>query len=178
MSTFEEARMSDTITRAEMAKIIVKYATPLHKGRSGEAAGGFVDVNTKFVDTETKSPLPPFTKGGSETCNTFSDLNQTNEELQTYIIQACELGLMGLNADGKTPQKHFNPNETITLAEVVTIVSRLLRGEKYRGSEQWRYHNHLLALQKADMIPYNVDPLEKEPRGSVFALLKNISSSL
>jgi hypothetical protein len=34
---------------------------------------------------------------------------------------------MGLQADGKTPKKAFTPNETINLAEVATIVSRLFR---------------------------------------------------
>jgi hypothetical protein len=34
---------------------------------------------------------------------------------------------MGLQADGTTPKKAFDPNETITLAEVATTVSRLLR---------------------------------------------------
>jgi hypothetical protein len=75
-----------------MAKMVVNYAlTPLRKGGSGEAAGGFVDADTEIVDTETKSPLPPFRKGGSETCNTFSDIADETEELQTYIILACEL---------------------------------------------------------------------------------------
>jgi hypothetical protein len=148
MPTLEAARLSDTITRAEMAKIIVSF------------------------DTNTKSPLPPFTKG-SEKCTTFSDLNQTNTELQNYIIQACELGLMGLNADGKTAQSAFHPNDAITLAEVATIVSRLLRDNTYRGSEEWWYHSHLLALQKANIIPRNVDPMREELRGNVLLILMN-----
>jgi hypothetical protein len=106
--------MTDAITRAEMAKMIVKYVlTPLHKGGSGEAAGGFVDT-----DTNTKSPLPPFTKGGGETCTTFSDLDQTTTELQEYILNVCQLGLMGYYANGIDIQPSFRPNDTITRAEV------------------------------------------------------------
>jgi hypothetical protein len=147
MPTFETARLNDTITRAEMAKIIVTYAD-----------------NVLGTTPSSLRDTP------SITC-TFSDLNQTNEELQTYIIQACELGLMGLNADGKTPKEQFNPNDTITLAEVATIISRLLRDNTYKGSEQWRYHSHLLALQKADIISRNVDPMKQELRGNVLLIL-------
>jgi hypothetical protein len=148
MSTFEEARTSDTITRAEMAKVIVKYAD-----------------NVLGI-------TPPSLRDTSSITCTFSDLNQTNEELQTYIIQACELGLMGLNADGVTPKKYFIPNEPITLAEVATTISRLLRSNTYRGIEEWWYHSHLLALQKADIIPRNIDPMRPEPRGNVLLILK------
>jgi hypothetical protein len=79
---------------------------------------------------------------------------------------------MGLEADGQTVKPAFKPNEPITLAEVATTISRLLRGETYRGSEEWRYQNHLLALQKTGIIPRNVDPMRKELRGSVFMFLK------
>jgi hypothetical protein len=80
---------------------------------------------------------------------------------------------MGLNADGKTAQSAFYPNDTITLAEVATIISRLLRDNTYRGSEEWWYHSHLLALQKADIIPRNIDPMKQELRGNVLLILMN-----
>jgi hypothetical protein len=82
---------------------------------------------------------------------------------------------MGLQADGKTPRENFVPNETIILAELATTISRLLRGETYKGSEQWRYHNHLLALQKVGIIPRNVDPMRKELRGNIFSFLYQIT---
>jgi hypothetical protein len=59
-------------------------------------------------------------------CATFNDLNQVNDELQFYIVQVCALGLMGYYADGKTLKASFLPNDTITLAEVATVLSRLL----------------------------------------------------
>jgi hypothetical protein len=88
----------------------------------------------------------------------------------------CQLGLMGYYSDGKTVQSAFRPNATITLAEVATIISRLLRGEIYKGSEERWYHNHLLALQKIGIIPQNIDPMRKELRGNVFEMLMNITS--
>jgi hypothetical protein len=85
---------------------------------------------------------------------------------------------MGLEADGQTVKSAFKPHETITLAEVATIISRLLRGTAYKGSEQWRYHNHLLALQKANIIPQNIDPMKQELRGNVLTFLYLITSLL
>jgi hypothetical protein len=49
-------------------------------------------------------------------CNTFSDISNETEELQTYIIQACELGLMGIHPDG-TPLSDFMPNKKVSRAE-------------------------------------------------------------
>jgi hypothetical protein len=194
MPTLEAARLNDTITRAEMAKMISVYAenvlgiTPpslrdtspavLREGKQRNLSIMQEDKNNETPTFSSRSTAGVAEGGGamsSEQC-IFSDLNQAPADFQPFIIQACELGLMGLNADGKTPQEHFNPNETITLAEVATIVSRLLREEKYKGSEQWRYHSHLLALQKADLIPRNVDPMRPEPRGNVFVLLKALSN--
>jgi hypothetical protein len=65
----------------------------------------------------------------------------------------------------------FSPNASITVAEVATILSRILRWETYKGSEQWRYHNHLLALQKAGIIPRAVDSMSQAFRGNIFTML-------
>jgi hypothetical protein len=46
--------------------------------------------------------------------------------LQSYIIQACELGLMGIHSDG-TPLSAFMPEKTVSRAEFGTVLSRLLR---------------------------------------------------
>ncbi|MDR2190899.1 MAG: hypothetical protein LBP53_07170, partial [Candidatus Peribacteria bacterium] len=64
--------------------------------------------------------------------------------------------------------------DTITLAEIATTISRLLRGNANKGNEERRYHNHLLALQKAGIIPRNIDPMRKELRGTVFQMLMKI----
>ncbi|MDR0651240.1 MAG: hypothetical protein LBG59_07795 [Candidatus Peribacteria bacterium] len=130
MPTLEEARMNDTITRAEMAKILVvatfpsitpltkeessapSLTTPLMKGGRSEATGG---SNT------TEQALQ------KEGCQSFSDLKQVNAELQSFIIQVCQLGLMGYYADGQMLKPAFSPNASITVAEVATILSRILR---------------------------------------------------
>jgi hypothetical protein len=107
-------------------------------------------------------------------CANFADLNQVNPELQTYVTQACKLGLMGYYSNGVTVKPTFDPNAKLTLAEVAITVSRLLRGDTYKGSEQRWYQNHLLALQKANIILKGVDPMQKALRGEVYAILRKI----
>jgi hypothetical protein len=87
--------------------------------------------------------------GDNAKCSAFTDLKKVNEELQGYIIEACKLGLMGYWANGVDIKSAFSPNEIITRAEVATVLSRMLRGETYVGTETFWYENHLQALKKA-----------------------------
>lgn len=48
-----------------------------------------------------------------------------SEEMQEYAILSCQLGLMGQNIT------KFRPNDIVTRAEFGTILSRMLRGDKY-----------------------------------------------
>jgi hypothetical protein len=105
MLTYEDFRPHDAITRAEMAKIVVSYIA-------------LIDPNRLPVSESSQ-------------CSTFKDLNQVNEELQSYIIHACQFGLMGYRSDGLTQKPHFDPNDKITRAEVATVISRMLRGNTY-----------------------------------------------
>jgi hypothetical protein len=114
--TYEEAKLEDGITRAEMAKIIVSY----------------IDSSQAQNDTDNNDKY-----------SSFTDLNQVNAELQSYIIKACEYGLMGYYSDGETTKERFFPNGDITRAEVATIISRMLRGNIYKGTEEERYQKHL-----------------------------------
>jgi hypothetical protein len=64
MNTLEQARIVDGITRAEMAKMISVYA---------------MKILGREPDTTKKE------------CTQFNDMNQTNTELQSYIITSCQL---------------------------------------------------------------------------------------
>ena len=57
---------------------------------------------------------------------TFNDINNQSSELRFYIKLSCQLGLMGLNANG-TPDQEFNPEDIVTRAQFGTILSRVLR---------------------------------------------------
>jgi hypothetical protein len=148
MPTYEAFRPSDNITRSELAKVVVAYA-------------------------KSKTDLRP---KANVACSQFRDLNEVNPELQDYIIQACELGLMGLFSDGKTVKTSFNPNDAVILAEVATTVSRLLWGELYEGTEEQWYQNHLFALGKEEMIKTDRDPMMVETRENTFWMFKRITS--
>ena len=91
METLEDFRITDGITRAEMAKMISVYAE-------------------KFTD---KTP-----DLSNYACMKFSDLEGINGELRVFIMKACQLGLMGYQADGTIVNSTFNPHATITRAEV------------------------------------------------------------
>jgi hypothetical protein len=148
MQTFEEARVADTITRAEIAKMIVSFAT-----------------NVMKKDT------PSLNK---EECTAFSDLNQTNPELQSFILKACQLGLMGYYSDGKTVKPMFNTNGTVTRAEIGVILSRILRGNTYAGTEQEWYQKHLQALHKRGIMNFISEPMMLELRGNTLLMLQRI----
>ena len=82
---------------------------------------------------------------------------------------------MGRQADGETVGTYFHPHNSITRAETATVLSRMLRGNTYRGSDERWYQNHLLALKRAEVLQQDVSPSAKELRENVFAILYKMS---
>jgi hypothetical protein len=146
MQTYEAFRPSDAITRAEMAKILVLYVE-------------------RFTNNTSSS---------NEACYQFWDIEEINSELQYYITQSCQLWLMGRNADRTEVKTLFNPNDSLSRAEVATILSRMLRWDTNKGSEEYWYHSHLLALRKKDIITDDHDPMRLESRKSVLTMFMEI----
>lgn len=99
----ENARLEDNLTREQLAKMIVMYAKGILKKQPN------------------KNIL----------CNSIKDIELADPTLQTYIIQACELGIMGVNSDNTSVLNEFNPLGIVTRAEFGTVLSRLLRGNTY-----------------------------------------------
>jgi hypothetical protein len=81
---------------------------------------------------------------------------------------------MGLYSNGIDTQPHFRPKAMITQAEIATALSRMLWGNKYQGTEEYRYQNHLLALQKKKIMRTGIDPKANALRGQSFESLMNI----
>lgn len=134
MTSIEKANMKWNITREEMAKMISNYAT---------------NILWKTPDT-TKSCL-------------FLDSN-INPNLVSYVIESCQLWLMGQWVNS------FKPKDFVTRAEFWTVLSRALRWNK---NEWWitYYQNHLKAL-KAEWIMNNISsPMNKEIRWYVMLML-------
>ncbi len=60
----------------------------------------------------------------------FNDIGDEIEELQVYMILACQLGIMGVDYYGN-PDTLFNPNHFFTRDQLVTTLSRIYFGEQY-----------------------------------------------
>ena len=143
IDTIQEARLDSRITRAELAKMLSVYMT---------------EVLGKTVVK-------------SDTACSFVDSDQSTKDLLPYITQACQLRIMGLQSDGKTPLTNFNPNSLVTRAEFGTVLSRVLYGDRYNSKDtiQWREW-HLQNLQQQDIISV-VTPTLQEKRGWIMLML-------
>lgn len=139
-----EARLFEPITRAELAKMMSVYTT-------------------KFL-----KKIPISWKLG---CSDFQDKDQTSPELAGFMQTACELEIMGLHSDGKTPLSLFRPNDLVSRAEFATVLSRMKRGNQYDNNQpEWRWEDHLKNLHEK-MIITILDPNIIELRGRILLML-------
>lgn len=119
MDTIQEAKMEDTITRAEMAKMISQY---------------MIKVLGKMPDT-------------TKVC-TFQDIGDVANDLQFYIKLSCQLSIMGIDAN-ENPLVFFNPYGLVNRAQFATILSRSMRGNMYNQNGDDYYTQHIKALKDA-----------------------------
>jgi hypothetical protein len=107
-------------------------------------------------------------------CTQFIDLDKANADLQPYVVESCQLGLMGMHGDGVQVQDKFFPKRTITRAEVGTILSRLLRGTTYATQldDETYYGRHLQALKNAGIMRVISQPDKDELRGNILLMLR------
>ena len=138
MSPIDNANMYGAITRSEMAKMLSVYST---------------EVLGKTPDT-------------SAAC-TFTDIDSVKGDLHDYIIESCQLGIMGQNMPGNK----FRPYDTISRAEFGTALSRVLWGEENNGGTPY-YAKHLDALKAAGIMNQIANAEStKEIRGYVMLML-------
>ena len=109
-------RLDAPLTRSEMAKIVSIFLQKF--------LGQFADPDIR--------------------CTQFTDIAGITSDLHDYIIEACNLWIMGRTSDGEWVNKTFAPHNKVTKAEAVTILSRLFWGNTYQpqAKQQW-YENHL-----------------------------------
>ena len=122
INDIEKARLSDWLTRAELAKMMSQYMTKV--------------LWKTPVDVEKAE---------------YSDVSESLGDLADFIQTAYAYKIMWINADG-TPLKEFNPNGKVTRAEYATVFSRVLYGDKYNKSEWNYYEDHLAALKEAGIL--------------------------
>lgn len=139
----DKAKLNKKITRAELAKMIVK----------------FMSWNLQ------KEPII------TETAN-YKDVDSENlGDLAWYIQLAYQYQIMGIKADW-TPTEKFNPNKTVTRAEFATVLSRVLYGSRYNQSGINYYEQHIEALEKANILS-NTNPNLIEARWRIITMLHN-----
>jgi len=125
--SIQQADMDWKLVRSHMAKMLVNYAKNILQKE--------ILVYTGCV---------------------FDDIQTQNNELQSYILQACSLGIMWID------MQSFWPEEFVTRAQFATAFSRLLFGEQYNGYTPY-YQWHLDTLKAYNIIK-NTDPDLEELR--------------
>jgi len=135
-SAIDTADMYGQLKRSHMAKMMVNYAK---------------EVKGMTADT-------------SLACS-FTDVANQTEEMQGYIKEACQMGLMG---QGITA---FNPNGIVTRAQFGTVLSRVLYGDANNGGNPY-YADHLAALKDAGIMTNISNPNAPEVRGYVMLMMQ------
>lgn len=141
-SSIDNADMYGTLIRSHMAKMMSNYAT---------------EVLGQTPDT-------------SLACD-FTDVGNETTELQGYITESCQLGIMG---QGITA---FNPNGVVTRAQFGTALSRVLYGDQYDGGTPY-YTAHLAALQDAGVMNNISTPFALEMRGRVMLMMQRAAEDI
>jgi hypothetical protein len=110
---------------------------------------------------------------------TFADTTNESAEMKFYIKTACQLGLMGREADGKTTQKTFNATDNVTRAQFGTVLSRLLYGTTNNSTDKInRYNKHLQALNEVGIMNNISTPTMKEIRGYVMLMMQRTNEKI
>lgn len=144
-SSIDSANMYGNLLRAHMAKMMVAYAK---------------EVKHMTPDTSVRV--------------NFTDISGQSAELQDYIVEAAQMGLMGLNSDGSVATK-FNPTGVVTRAEFGTVLDRVLNGNANNGGTPY-YAAHLAALKSAGVMTNIATPNANEVRGYVMLMMQRGST--
>ena len=131
INDIEKAKLSDWLTRAQLAKMMSQYMTNVLWKTPAE---------TEKVE--------------------YADVNESLGDLADFIQTAYAYKIMWINADG-TPLKNFNPNGKVTRAEYATVFSRVLYGDKYNKAEWNYYEDHLAALKEAGILTNTTPTIEE-----------------
>lgn len=132
-----------------------------------EMAKLVVDFSENVLWRTTPSKIP-------NQCNRWDDEKEWESvETKKYAQKSCALWLMWIY------MKNFKPNKLLDRAEFGTIVSRLLRWDKFNKPNATRvnkyYTNHLEEVKKENLITQIDNPEQiKELRKWIWTVLKKI----
>jgi len=136
------------ITRAELAKMMVVFMSWTFQKEPLLTW----EVNYKDVDSEKLG------------------------DLAWYIQLAYQYQIMGIKADW-APTEKFNPDKTVTRAEFVTVLSRVLFGNTYNQGWVKYYEKHIEALENANILS-NANPDLVEARWRIMTMLYNTQNNI
>ena len=148
MCPIEDANLDWEITRQQMAKMVSNY---------------MIKVIWKTWTVYTVNE-----------CDNFDDLNNMSDEMKWYAIVSCQLWLMW--QDGKWwILWSFYPNAKVTRAQFGTVLSRMLRWDKYNQAWLEWYKLHLEALKEDGVMTKIDNPYRKELRWRVMLMMDRAS---
>ena len=81
----------------------------------------------------------------------FADLKWTPEATKAAAELVCQFDIMGINQD-LTPLKNFNPDEIVTRDQLTTVISRIIRREKYNQGGKTFYERHIEKLVEEGLL--------------------------
>lgn len=148
INDIEKAKLSDWLTRAQLAKMMSQYMTNVLWKTPAEV---------KKVE--------------------YADVDSSLGDLADFIQVAYAYKIMWINADG-TPIKKFNPKGQVTRAEYATVFSRVLFGDRFNKSEWNYYENHLAALKKVGILTNDTPSIKEVRGWVMLMMYRSSSANL
>ncbi len=142
MGSIDNANMYGDLTRGQLSKMISQWAEK--------------EMGVKADETAVCS---------------FTDTDTAEGDLGTYVVKACQMGLMGQGIE------KFRPGDKVTRGEFGTVLSRAIWGDKYDGENPF-YAKHLQALKDAGIMNNISDPNATEMRGWVMLMLQRAAENV
>ena len=115
----------------------------------------------KFIVLRWKNELN-LENNASDSCN-ITDITDADWDYVEYIIEACEMWLMGSN------NSEFHPYNIVSNAVFATTLSRAIWWDQYDWWEPY-YSRHIAALKGAGIIN-NIEPEDEAIRWYIYAAL-------
>jgi len=146
-----DARLGDSLTRSEMAKLSSIFATNV------------------LWETPDESK--------QEFCSQFADLSKLNGEMRNYVIKACELWYMWYQSNGVDALVKFRPYSPVTVAEASVIVSRMMWWNQNASSGKNWYKWHLYAAYNHWLLDDIRNPYRNITRWEAFEMFYRTSQA-
>jgi hypothetical protein len=146
-----DARLGDSLTRSEMAKLASIFATKVLWETPDESKQSF--------------------------CSQFADISKLNGEMRDYVIKACELWYMWYQSNGVDELVNFRPYSPVTVAEASVIVSRMMWWNQNASSGKNWYKWHLYAAYNHWLLDDIRNPYRNITRWEAFEMFYRTSQA-